>query len=157
MKKAIFAIAAGLLLTPVSVWAASGDVTAPIHQFVDGFNSGDLKSGYAAFATGVITIVDEFPPHRWVGPNAAHEWAAAYDKNSQANGITDGVVKYTVPLRSVVEGDQAYVIMPMTYTYKDHGKPVVEEGQMTFVLHNQSGGWKIRSWTWAGQTPHPAN
>lgn len=24
------------------------------------------------------------------------------------------------------------------------------------VMHAEAGGWKIRSWTWSGVTPHPA-
>ena len=31
-----------------------------------------------------------------------------------------------------------------------------EEGQMTFVLHDEDG-WKIRAWTWSGVNPNPAN
>jgi len=77
-----------------------------------------------AYAPGTITIIDEFAPHRWLGPNAAHEWAADYDKHAAATGVTDGVVKYDAPTRSVVDGDTAYVIIPALYTYKEHGKPM---------------------------------
>jgi hypothetical protein len=30
-----------------------------------------------------------------------------------------------------------------------------EEGQMTTVLNREAGAWKIRSWTWSGDKPHP--
>ena len=56
--------------------AATGDVTAPIRQFIDGFNTGDTKAAFAAYGSGDIVIVDEFAPHRWVGPQAPQEWAA---------------------------------------------------------------------------------
>lgn len=36
-------------------------------QFIDGFNKGDTKS---AFAACDISIIDEFAPHLWTGPNA---------------------------------------------------------------------------------------
>src|SRR5438045_9320313 len=93
MIKLFLAVLAGALVLPALLMAATGDVTAPIHQFIDGFNTGDTKSAYAAYATGDIVIVDEFPPHRWVGPQAAHEWAADYDKHAQATGVSDGTVK----------------------------------------------------------------
>ena len=159
MRKIIFALLVSLLALP-GISAATDkpgdDVTAPIHQFIDGFNAGDTKSAYAAYATGDITIVDEFAPHRWMGPHAAQDWAADYDKHAQATGVSDGMVKYGAPTRTEIEGDAAYVIIPTTYLYKERGKPTTEEGQMTFVLHSEAGGWKIQSWTWSGLKPHPA-
>ena len=136
--------------------AAGGDVTAPIHQFIDGFNKGDTKSAFAAYASGDIVIIDEFAPHRWVGPQAAQEWAADYDKHAQATGVTDGIVKYGAPTRTEIEGKVAYVIVPTFYNYKEHGKATTEKGQMTFVLNEEGGGWTIRGWTWSGEKPHPA-
>jgi uncharacterized protein DUF4440 len=135
-------------------FGAAGDVTAPIRQFIDGFNKGDTKSAFAAYASGDIVIVDEFAPHRWVGPHAAQEWAADYDKHAQATGVTDGIVKYGAPTRTEIEGKGAYVIVPTVYSYKEHGKPVAENGQMTFVLVEEGGGWKISGWTWSGGKPH---
>jgi hypothetical protein len=156
MKKALLAALASVLLSSASMAAAQGVVTAPIHQFIDGFNSGDVKSAYAAYATGDITIIDEFAPHRWVGPHAAQDWAADYDKHAAATGVSDGVVKYGAPTRTEIEGDVAYVVIPAVYTYKQHGAPTTEEGQMTFALHAEAGGWKIKGWTWTGTKPHPA-
>jgi hypothetical protein len=49
----------------------------------------------------------------------------------------------------------AYVIMPTVYVYKEHDKPLKEEGQITAELNRESGAWKIRAWTWAGVKPHP--
>ncbi len=154
MKNAIRALFVSVLMLPAIMFAAAPDVTAPIHQFIDGFNTGDTKSAYAAYASGDITIVDEFAPHRWIGPHAPQNWAADYDKHAQATGVSDGSVKYGSPTRTEIESDVAYVIIPTTYLYKDHGQPTVEEGQMTFVLHAEAGGWKIRSWTWSGVKPH---
>ena len=142
-----------LMATALSATAA--DVTAPIQQFIDGFNKGDTKSAYAAYASGDIMIVDEFAPNRWFGPSAAQAWAADYDKHAQADGVSDGQVKYGPPTRTEISGDVAYVIVPTTYLYKQHGKPFVEKGQMTFVLTLQAGAWKISAWTWSGEKPHP--
>ena len=144
------------LLVSAAFAAGPADVTAPIHQFIDGFNTGDTKSAYAAYATGDITIVDEFAPHRWTGPHAAQDWAADYDKHAQATGVSDGSVKYGAPTRTEIEGDVAYLIIPTVYNYKEHGQATAEEGQMTFVLHVESGAWKISGWTWSGVKPHPA-
>ena len=156
MKPIHSALLAACFIAPGALAATPGEVTAPIHQFIDGFNSGDTKSAFAAYATGPIQIVDEFAPHRWMGPKAPQIWAADYDKHAAATGVSDGSVKYGDPTRSEIEGDVAYVIVPTVYTYKDHGQPTAEEGEMTFVLHGGKTGWKISAWTWSGVKPHPA-
>ncbi|NYF89060.1 nuclear transport factor 2 family protein [Tunturiibacter empetritectus] len=156
MKKVVLALFASVLLTGSAIAAQPADVMVPIRQFVDGFNSGDTHSAFAAYEDGDITIIDEFTPHRWTGPRAAHEWAADYEKHAAATGVTYGVVNYEAPTRIEIEDDLAYVIIPTLYLYKEHGKPLAEEGQATFVLHAEPAGWKIRSWTWTGVKPHPA-
>jgi len=128
----------------------------PICQFIDGFNTGDTKSAFAAYAPGDILIIDEFAPHRWFGPHAAQDWAAAYDKHAQATGVSGGSVKYGNPTRVEIDGDVAYVIVPTLYVYKERGSPMTEEGQMTFVLLGEPAGWKISSWVWSGVKPRPS-
>jgi hypothetical protein len=147
---------ASLVVTDAALAATTAELTAPIHQFIDGFNTGDVKSAYSSYASGDITIIDEFAPHRWTGPKAPQEWAAEYDKHARATGVSEGLVKYSDPSRTEVEGNAAYVIVPTVYLYKEHGQSTAEEGQMTFVLARVNGAWKIKSWTWSGVPPHPA-
>ncbi len=156
MKQAVIVLLALALCSSAAGPAGQDDVSAPVRQFIDGFNTGNVESAFAAYATGAITIVDEFAPHIWTGPDAARQWAAAYDKHAQATGVTDGRVTYGQPSRTEVDQDVAYVILPTVYFYKEHGKPLQEEGQMTVVLNRQAAGWRIRSWTWSGVKPHPA-
>jgi ketosteroid isomerase-like protein len=157
MKLIVIALLFGVLCAPGAVAAGRDDVSAPVRQLIDGFNTGNVQSAFAAYAAGNITIVDEFAPNIWSGPEAARQWADAYDKHAQATGVTDGKVTYGQPTRTEVDGDVAYVIMPTVYVYKEHGKALREEGQMTVVLNREAGGWKIRSWTWSGVKPHTAN
>jgi hypothetical protein len=154
MKNAIVSLFAIALLSPAAIAATTQEVTKPIRQFIDGFNPGDVKSAFAAYAPGDITIVDEFAPHRWTGPHAPQEWAADYEKHAKATGVTDGKVDYGEPTRTEIEGAVAYVVVPTVYVFKEHSKALQEEGQMTFVLHSEDGAWKISGWTWTGVKPH---
>jgi hypothetical protein len=156
MKKIILVIIVMLLAASAFGAANPKDVTVPIHQFIDGFNTGDTKAAYAAYASGEIVIVDEFAPHLWVGSHAAQDWASAYEKQSAATGVSDGSVKYGAPTRAEVQGDVAYVVIPTVYNYREHGKALTENGQMTFVLRAEKDVWKIAEWTWTGGKPHPA-
>ena len=154
MKRAIFALLVFVPLAPAAKAAVAGDVIAPVRQFIDAFNSGDTKAENAACASGNIVIIDEFAPHLWFGPHAPQQWAADYDKHAQATGVTEGRVTYGAPTRKEIEGDKAYVIVPTVYLYKERGKPLVEEGQLTLTLHVEAGAWKITGWTWTGVKPH---
>ncbi len=154
MKNALPAFCVSALLFSAALMAQSQDPTAPIRQFIDGFNKGDVNSAMATYAAGNIEIVDEFAPHLWMGPHAAQDWAAAYDKHAAATGVSEGKVTYGKATRIEMTGDLAYVVMPTKYLYKEHGKPQVEEGQITAVLHREGGAWKMRGWTWSGVKPH---
>ena len=156
MKKIILAVLAIALFVPATMAATTSDVTTTIKQFIDAFNAGDEKAVSASYASGDIVIVDEFAPHIWTGPQAPQDWASDYDKHAQANGVSNSSVKYGAPTRTEVEGDKAYVVIPTVYDYKEHGKAITEEGQMTFVLRTEKDAWKIVSWTWTGVKPHPA-
>ncbi len=156
LHKLKWSLAVSALVASLSLAACAEDVVAPVRQFIDGFNKGDSKTAFAAYAHGDILIVDEFAPHRWYGPHAPQDWAAAYDNHAQATGVTEGIVQYSKPTRMEIEGDAAYVILPTVYLYKEHGKPIAEEGQVTCVLKREAAGWKISAWTWSGVKPHPA-
>jgi hypothetical protein len=154
MSKAVFAmIAAMMIATPVFA-AAPADPAAPVRQFIDGFNSGDTKAAFAAYAPGDVAIIDEFAPHHWIGAKAPQAWAAAYDANAKATGVTEGIVKYAKPTRIEIAGKAAYVVVPTVYTYKQKGKPMVEEGSITASLTMTAAGWKMNAWTWSGVKPH---
>ncbi|HTA37678.1 MAG TPA: nuclear transport factor 2 family protein [Candidatus Acidoferrales bacterium] len=153
MKRLVAIAFAGALLFGGLAGAARAsaqtDVVATVHQFIDGFNRGDVKSALAACAPST-SIVDEFPPHQWSGPGACATWAAAYDADAKKNGITDGIVTLQAPWHVDVTGDRAYAVMPANYTYKQNGKPVTETGSvLTVVLEKLPAGWRITSWAWA--------
>ena len=124
-------------------------VMATVHQFVDGFNRGDVKMGAAACASPV-SIIDEFPPHEWQGPDACVDWSNAYNANAERNGITDGFVTLGTPWHVDVTGQRAYAVVPSRYAYKQRGKLVVEpDSVFTLALEKTSAGWRITGWAWS--------
>jgi ketosteroid isomerase-like protein len=129
--------------------AATSDVMVTVHQFVDGFNRNDTKTALAACASPA-SVIDEFPPHVWQGPTACADWANAFAADAKKNGITNGIVTLGTPWHVDVSGDSAYVVVPATYSYQQHGKPIVERGSIfTVALHKTSAGWRITGWAWA--------
>jgi ketosteroid isomerase-like protein len=129
--------------------AETGAVMASVNQFVDGFNTGDTKTALAACASPA-SIVDEFGRHVWVGPTACVDWAHDYAADNAREGITGGRVTLGKPWRVDVTGDVAYVVLPATFSYKQHGKSMEESGSVwTLVLKKSAAGWHIAAWAWA--------
>ncbi|HUE43763.1 MAG TPA: hypothetical protein VMP12_09365 [Candidatus Sulfotelmatobacter sp.] len=88
-----------------------------------------MQSAFATYASGSIAIVDEFAHHIWTGPNAAHEWADAYDQHAQATGATDGKATCGKPTRIEADADTAYVITPTVYLYKEPASRSKKKGK----------------------------
>jgi ketosteroid isomerase-like protein len=145
------AVAAGLvagLMTPV-LPSTQDDIMAPVHQFVNGFNKGDTKTAFAACASPAA-IIDDIPPHHWQGLTACADWGTSYAAAAKQDRITDGLVTMGKPWHVYVDGDTGYVVVPVTYTYKQNGKPMKESGSVfTVALKKTSVGWRIAGWTWS--------
>ena len=134
-----FSLVAGVA-TAQTPGSAQTAVVAVVHQFVDGFNKGDMKMMLATCADQA-SILDEFPPHEWHGAGACAKWANDYDADAKKNGITDGVVTLSAPTHVDVTGDRAYMVVPANYGFKMKGKPVSEVGSIiTLALQKSSGG-----------------
>ena len=154
-----FAIGAVLALALAGAARAEpsdSELAAPIHAFIDAFNKGDAKTAAAAHLASV-SIIDEVPPHVWIGPKAFGSWAADLEKNDKAAGISEEKVTLGAVTREVVSGQTAYVVVAATYTFKQKGVAMREPAQMTFSLAKEAAGWKIAGWTWTGPDPVPAN
>jgi ketosteroid isomerase-like protein len=134
---------------------STASLEKPIHQFIDGFDKGDMVAVAGAYAPGDITIVDEVAPYLWRGPDAVKAWAADLDKDIQTRGLSDASVTLGGVARAEVEGDKAYVIMRATYAYKQHGVAMHEPARMTYTLNKTADGWKITGWAWSGPYPTP--
>jgi ketosteroid isomerase-like protein len=135
--------------------AANAQLEAPIHQFIDAFNKGDVKGAAATHMATGVSIIDEAPPHIWQGPKAVETWAADLAKDGKASGMSDEKVTLGAVTREVVSGQTAYVVIGATFTFKQKGVAMREPGQMTFAMKKSGAAWKIAGWTWTGPDPIP--
>jgi hypothetical protein len=153
MKRLAYAaILSAMAFSFGGAWAADGPM-APIDAFLVAFNKGDIATMTAAQRDSNFAIIDEVPPHIWLGPKAVDAWLASLDSYDKAHGRTDGAVAISKPQVMTVEGDRAYAVAPAVYTFKAKGKAMRETATMTFALHRTAAGWKIAGWTWNGTVP----
>jgi opacity protein-like surface antigen len=151
MKKIWIVLAIAVLIATPAVASDKADAMTAVHQFVDAFNKGDIKTAAGACAEQT-SILDEFPPHEWHGAGACMTWMNDYDADAKKNGITDGLVALGSVRHLDVTLDRAYVVVPANYTFKKKGMPEKETGSMlTLALHKGDSGWRITGWAWAKQ------
>lgn len=142
-----------LALTALAVGPAAAsdkaDVMAVLHQWVEGFNKGgDMKSALSACADQAA-IVDSIPPYAWHGAGACAKWLNDYDAFEKTNEVTEASGSLGKVRHIDITGDQAYVVAPMTLTYKVKGKPMKETGAIwTVALHKEASGWRITGWSY---------
>jgi ketosteroid isomerase-like protein len=149
MHKIFAVLAVALMAAGPSAATEKTDAMKSVHQFIDGFNKGDIKTALAACAEQT-SIIDEFPPHEWHGAGACATWANDFDAYAKKNGITDSAVTLGTPRHVDVTGDRAYVVVPVDYTYKVKGKPAKQTGSLlTVALQKGAAGWRMTGWTWS--------
>jgi ketosteroid isomerase-like protein len=118
------------------------DPLAAVHQYIDGFNKGDAK--VTTFAVPG-SILDGMAPHLWQGPTATQDW--------YKDVLVEGEQRASLsrpPLHNNVSGDNAYVVVPATMTFKVRGKQITQTGAVfTVALRKLAEGWRIAAWAWA--------
>ncbi len=129
------------------------DPLAAVHQYIGGFNKGDVKVMAATFAVPG-SILDGMAPHVWHGPTATQDWYRDVLVEGEQHGASDYFVTLGEPLHNNVTGESAYVVVPATMTCKLRGKQVAQSGAvLTVALRKLTEGWRIAAWAWAKGTP----
>jgi len=126
------------------------DVVATVNQYLNNLDDKTLDKALAV-CDSQVSIIDEFPPHEWHGPTACADWWKAYNAYNEKSGITDGDAPLGTPWTVDVTGDRAYFVAPMTYTFKQHGKPVKETASFAVALKRTPTGWRIAGWAFSKQ------
>jgi len=126
------------------------DVVATVNQYLNNLDDKTLDKALAV-CDSQVSIIDEFPPHEWHGPTACADWWKAYNAYNEKSGITDGDAPLGTPWTVDVTGDRAYFVAPMTYTFKQHGKPVKETASFAVSLRHAPTGWRITGWAFSKQ------
>jgi len=65
--------------------------------------------------------------------------------------IRSHVAALGTPWNVDITGDRAYFVAPMTYTFKQHGKPVKETASFAVSLKRTQTGWRITGWAFSKQ------
>ncbi len=126
---------------------------AAVRKYIDAFNKGDT-AGMAAMFAIPGSILDGMAPHVWQGPTAAQDWYRDVLIEGKQHGASEYFVTLGEPLHDDVTGDNAYVVVPATMTFKVRGKQITQTGAVyTVALRKLANGWRIVAWAWAKGVP----
>jgi len=145
VRNLIFALAfAAASLAP----ASAAEPTSAVMETVDGAiaqTNADSASGLNSYFTSSSVVVDDFSPFIWIGANAAERWWRQFDEFKATARISNVRASAGRPLRIIIAGDKAYVVVPLKLSSLMHGSLVRRRGMWTLVLQRFGGAWKIAS------------
>ena len=125
------------------------DAMATVTQFIGAFNAGNADDAIA-LCEDETNILDDFAPYVWDGEGACAGWINDYGDYAAANEISGAVVTAKTPKHVDVSGDDAYVVLPVSYAYTQKGMKVSEPNSMlTIALPKEDEGWRISAWAWS--------
>jgi ketosteroid isomerase-like protein len=150
MRNLLAALALVLVASMSGVASDESDVVAVVHQWSASFNSSDSKTLDLLCAADAV-VLDDFPPHVWQGSTACGRWYKDFDSYAAKAAITNAnIVAGKVTHLDFASGF-AYLVAPVTLSFKRSGKPVTETGVLMMSLRKGSSGWRITGFSWADQ------
>ena len=127
----------------------SREMMAPIEALARFMASGEEAGLRDAFATEGLVVVENFAPFLFDGPKAFGRWRAGFDSHRQADALAGLESRFGEAQDFARDGNVTYFVLPTTWTGKTHGRRFSEDGGWAFVLAEESGRWRIRSYAWA--------
>jgi hypothetical protein len=121
---------------------------APIEKVARFIETGD-ESLLSAFAKKGVVIIENFPPHLFEGDDAVKRWAQ--NILSWHEPPSDLVLKHSFgTVQDLRVGDGlAFLSLSTHWTISEDGDSFEEDGGWAFVLVQEDGEWRVRSYGWA--------
>ena len=120
----------------------------PIEMVARFIETGD-ESLLSAFAKKGVVIIENFAPHLFEGEDAVHRWSQKI--LSWHKPPSDLVLKHKfgTPQDISIHDDLAFLSLPTHWTISENGNKFEEDGGWAFVLVQEDGEWRVRSYGWA--------
>jgi len=150
MRTILTALALAALAAGPAAASEKTDVMEVLHQFIDGFNKGGDMNSILATCADQTSIIDDFPPNEWHGAGGCSKWLSDFNVSNKTDEITDGFITLGKPRHIDITADRAYVVAPITFTFKKKGKPMKANGSIwTVALQKGASGWRIIGWSYS--------
>lgn len=122
----------------------------PVRQFVENVNKGNLDAAFTACGED-MSILDNVAPFGWNGNNACAQWAAALESDAIEQGMTDLVFTLGEATTFRRINENAYAVLPASYTFRKNGAAGFGKGTFTVALRNKPNGWRMTAFSFSEQ------
>ncbi len=120
---------------------------ARVARFMQTRADADLTGVFIEASADFVTIVENFPPHVFAGPDAVAAWARGF--RAHARDLSDLVWTFGPAQDFRVEGDRAFFTLPTRWTGQASGRRFSERGGWAFLLAREAGDWRVAAYAWA--------
>ena len=119
---------------------------APVEKIAR-FIAGGGDENLSAFADSDVTVLENFAPHLFRGPDAVARWASAMRAHIATLG---GMTHSFGPAQDFSGGAaQVFFSLPTHWRGAASGRLFAEDGGWAFLLVRQHGEWRVQSYAWA--------
>jgi len=121
---------------------------APIEKVASFLETGD-ESLLSAFAKKGVVIIENFPPHLFEGDDAVKRWSEKI--LSWHKPPSDLVLRHSFGTVQDLRVDDglAFLSLSTHWTISQDGDSFEEDGGWAFILVQEDGEWRVRSYGWA--------
>ncbi len=134
----------------------SAEMMEPVHGLVTFMSTLRRGEQPTVFARQGLCIVENFAPFMFCGPQAAANWAAGFRAHAAADELRDLAATFDEAHDFSRSGKRVYFSLPTRWTGVTQGKRFEEHGAWSFVLEQESIGWRIVGYGW-GVTAYSEN
>jgi hypothetical protein len=137
--------------------AAPADDTAllmaPVQLLVAAINHGAATPPAGIFTVD-STVLDDFAPYRWSGKATGADWYSDLVGTKPADRVAflalQGQLSVGAPSFLRVNGDDAYFVLPGTFSFNADPKTRVRQTAAWIITERREGGaWRIAGHAWA--------
>lgn len=107
----------------------------------------DVRLLDSVFSAGAVTILENFPPHVFLGQSGLDQWRAIM--TGHAGGIGQLKHLFGPPQDFVQTSETVHFTLPTRWMGVRDGRPFVEDGGWSFVQAREAGDWRILAYGWA--------
>ena len=123
------------------------DMLIAVERVADFIRSGGNGSAEQIFASGDVTIIENFAPYVFGGADAVKTWSE--HMLAHLSGLAELRHVFGRACDFSRAGNEVYFSLPTTWSGANRGKAFTEHGGWAFVLKKQGSEWRVRSYGWA--------
>ena len=101
------------------------------------------------FSAQHVTIVENFAPYVFEGPDVPSRWWQGFRVHAAAGRLQKLRAEFGAAHDYERTGDAVFFTLPTRWSGATEGRGFVEHGGWAFVLVRESRVWRIRSYAWA--------